>query len=402
MPLVFTGTLPATNPPGVNTSIAGLDDRSDGNSTVIAYTGAVLSPPTGYTILKSNQVVSAVNAGSQPAGPNKTGWMCAIKAATTLSGNDLLPISSIAAGTWTWNQHWTSGALSPDYTVYVKAWQCNADLTTMTQLFDWQSIGTMPAQPLGGSGNLTGTFNPGALTFSASTPYLYMELMARVTTGSASLTAVNNSIATNSAATATIPAVSYARVPVNTITSATEAATRALVQARTVSDTITAAADTVARTYTANRTVTNTITSATDAIVRALVQARTVSETVTAAADAVSRALVLSRTVTNSITAAVDSVARIFTANRTITETITSAVDTIARTVQFNRTVSNTIASASDVVSRVLALARTISNSITSATDAVARVVQFNRTVTETISSGGGGVTIQPVFNVSD
>jgi hypothetical protein len=361
----------------------------------INYTGAVVSPPTGFTIFQLNANGKiAVNAASQPAGPALTG------AISTDDAFNLMPVGSIAAGTWviTIAGLSSTGTLGPTVKVGVKAWKSNSDGTSVTQIFDWTYGATYTAAQTNYAITVAGV---GAQTFSGSQVYVYFEFILDVTVGGSNVI-VNTISSTNVIGFTSVPSIGFSRNPAETITSASDAPTRALVQARTVSETITAASDTPTRQYNARRTVTESATAANDSATRFQVLARTVTESVTAASDTPTRVQVLARIISESITAANDSVARVYHAFRTVTENVTAANDAPTRIAQFNRAISETITSATDTVSRMFAGARLVTENITAANDSVARVFQANRTITETISSGGGGTTIIPIFVFDD
>ena len=207
---------PATSPPGVDVSLFYFDptNASEDDSETINYTGALISPPTGYTIFKSNQTITAANAGSQPAGPQNRGFVAAVTGRSAYGADDRAPRASIAAGNWTLSLTFGgTGLLGPTVNLGIKVWQVSADLSTATVIRDWDYRPELVGRT--GAATITASaFNPGAVTMNSATPYLYFEFMLRVTSGGSNIIA--NPI-TISGVAVDLPAVSYARGPTDGI-----------------------------------------------------------------------------------------------------------------------------------------------------------------------------------------
>lgn len=190
---------------------------------------------------------------------------------------------------------------------------------------------------------------------------------------------------------------------IDTVQIATSGVSRQFIGARSIAESIAIPTDAVSRVYTANRNIAENVAAPTDAVTRRFIGARSIAENVNAPTDAVARLLVLNRTINESIAAPTDSVARVLAANRTINENIAAPTDSVARLAQFNRSIAESIAKPTDVVARTFNGARTITENVAAPTDAVTRLVVFNRNIIEQLPGpGGGGTTIQPIFNVFD
>lgn len=396
---VTASSVPANNyaswPSGAGTN--------DTVTTVTLPNSSLAGGATGYYLARPG-VGGSVTAITT-ATANKTGWIACV----LNSGASLLPMTSIASGTWTITFNWITsiGYTGATWFASIRAYQTDAAMSTMTAI-------TLPGQDAttkfvdsaalgaGTSGTATITLNStGAVTFAGSTPYLYFEVAAHVTVLPTLTTA--NWTPANTGMTVALPAVVYARGPSESNTT-TDAVTRGgSAFARTISESLSAASDAVTRIYGAARGPSETLTAADVSVTRRFVGARAVSESVGPATDSVARSQGVARNPSETVGPAADAVTRVRTAVRNVSESVGPASDSVARTAAFNRSVAESVGTAADSVSRVLVFRRTVGETVGPVVDSVARTALFSRIVSENLTSGGGGTTvISPLFIFDD
>lgn len=160
--------------------------------------------------------------------------------------------------------------------------------------------------------------------------------------------------------------------------------------------------DSVARTYSANRTATESISAPTDAVSRAFTGSRTATESIAAPTDSVARQTVQSRSLSESISAPTDSVARTLSANRAVSENVDAPTDSVVRAAQFNRNLTENVDAPTDTPSRQTNLNRAVTENVDAPTDSVARHASFNRNPTEQLPGPSSGNVIRPIYLLDD
>ncbi len=271
MPLVLTGNGlgQVTGKPAVaflelSDSAAGTADRMSVN-----YTGAASAGPTGYTPFSAQATVSATNVAS--AAVNDSGWIGVIKAATSFAVGNRLVAASIAAGTWTFTlQYGGSGTLGPTLKIGARLWQVSADLATKTAI----SAATQGVNVTAAGAYTITLSGLSAVTFSPSTPYLYLEFWVNVTTAGTNLSANTLSIDTISAS---IPAVTYAPSLAESISAASDSISRLASPVREISENLTAAVEVASRRVGYQRSLSEMIAAPSDSILRSVSWRRTLA-----------------------------------------------------------------------------------------------------------------------------
>jgi hypothetical protein len=220
-----------------------------------------------------------------------------------------------------------------------------------------------------------------AISFARTTSDSVTTSDAVVRTFSTVRTAVDTVVTSDTVARA----ISLFRAATDT-TTVSDSANKVMSAARTAVDTVTTVTDSVFREIFSGaqqfyRTASDTVSIGADTVGRTISALRTLSDT-TSVSDAVTRTANKLRSAVDTITTS-DAVTRIYTAVRSATDT-TSVSDSVSRVVQFIRSASDAIPSVSDVVTGVRAFVRSLSDSVTTS-DVVSRQWQGFRSAVDTI-----------------
>lgn len=271
----------------------------------------------------SANAAAPASVSSEPTTIFKTGFIALVGGATTWNSGAngyYIGNGTISSGTWTMTLNFTEGTGNVSTQVIgFRAYQVSADLSSSTLIAGigntngWKYGASVTATTNGYT--ITATSVP-AVSISASTPYLYIEIVVNTTAQTTGVTACT--LARTSLA---IPAIAYTRNPSESLTT-TDTPTRAgSTFNRSQSESLTTS-DTPSRIYNAIRTIAESVGPASDSVARVFTGARTITEA----------------PITD------DAVTRIFNGTRIVTETLTTA-DIVTRKAQFNRAITENLTS---------------------------------------------------------
>lgn len=221
-------------------------------------------------------------------------------------------------------------------------------------------------------------------------------LLFAPTAGAAYSASVSETITTSDsvARTTTTP-----RAISESISAASDSVSRVASLARGIAESVAGVADAVARGFSGSRSPSES-TSTSDGAARTVAAGRSLTETIAGAADAVTRSSPAARSVAEAVTTT-DAPTRSFTGARAPSESLVAASDVPTRSVARTRSVAESIPAASDSVTGIRIIGRTITEALSGATDTVARAYTGARALAETLTAAIDsvvGTRIRPYF----